>query len=110
MALNPVTHELIQLRLKELELLQDDDVDDLKVVTIEELEMVEALQESGGPDLVTLLDRKREGPLFRTGLKNHMLLVEELARRRGARRIGELFEARTRRMVETFGFSLDETP
>lgn len=107
--LNPITHELIQLRLKELELLQDDDVDDLEVVTIEELEMVEALQEAGGPDLVTLLDRKREGPLSRTALKNHMLLVEELDV--GVpRRIAELFEACTRRMVETFGFSEDEAP
>lgn len=105
---NPITHELIQLRLKELDFLQDDDVDDLEVVTIEELEMVEAVQESGGPDLVALLDRKREGPLFRMGLKNHMLLVERLDV--GVpRRLGELFEACIQRMVETFGFSDDDT-
>lgn len=106
---NPVTHELIQLRLKELELLQEDDVDDLEIVTIEELEMVEAVQEAGGPDLVTLLDRKREGPLFRMGLKDHMLLVERLDIG-ASRRITDLFEAATHRMVQTFGFSEDDLP
>lgn len=104
-----MTHELIQLRLKELNLLQEDDIDDLEVISIEELEMVEAVQESGGPDLVTLLDRKRDGPLFRMWLKDHMLLVERL-NIGVSRRIGKLFEAATQRMVDTFGFSEDSAP
>ncbi len=104
---NPITYELVQQRLQELELLQEDDVDPLEVVTIEELEMVEALQESGGPSLITLLDSKRSGPLFRMGLKDHILLIESIEVGL-SRRIRDLFNAGVQRMVETFGFADDQ--
>lgn len=100
---NPITSELIRLRLDDLSLLQEDDVDALEVLTIEELEMVEAIQEQGGPDLITLLDRKREGSLRRMGLKDHILLVERLEVGM-SKRLGDLFEACTDRIIHSFGF------
>lgn len=100
---NPVMHELAQLKLKELDLLQEADIDALEIITIEELEMVEAVQEAGGFALASLLERKRKGSMRGMGLKDHLLLVEKIEAG-VSRRMDNLFTSLTERIVSTFGF------
>lgn len=101
--INPVTYELVQQRLADLGLLQDSDVHPLEIVTIEELEMVEGIQHEGGPNFCELLGQKRDGPLFRMGLRDHVLRVARLEPPL-SRRLQEDFDACFDRMVNTYGF------
>lgn len=105
--MNPVTHEMARLKVESEGHLQGIDIAPLEIVTVEELEMVEALQEAGGPDFATLLERKAEGGLHRMGLKDHVLVAEGRDPAH-SRRIDELYRTAMDRMVQTFGFPEDE--
>ncbi|WP_157538708.1 MULTISPECIES: hypothetical protein [unclassified Nocardioides] len=65
-AANPILMTLLWERLEELRVLQGDDVAPLEVLELEDLDVLEGLIESEGPDLVTIL-REKEKSAFRGG-------------------------------------------
>lgn len=75
---NPVSLTLIREHVNERGLLLDDDVEPLEVVDLVELEMVESLQENGGPQLVDLLAGKKNASLWRCSLRDYLLVEKKL--------------------------------
>lgn len=105
--LNPITHELARLKVEEQGHLQGDQVETLFIITMEELEIVESVQEHGGPNFASLLRSHAEKSLRRMGLKDHVLLVEGLGVSR-PRRMNALLESHTDRLVDAFGFEEED--
>lgn len=106
---NPVTYELARLKAQDERHLQGPTVAPLTILTIEELEIVEAVQERGGPDFASLLQRHSQGSLHRTGMKDHVLLVEQLDVGR-PRRMEGLLQSSSRRVIDAFGFAEEDYP
>ncbi|WP_181647104.1 hypothetical protein [Streptomyces sp. WAC00263] len=50
----------------------------MEIVDIEELEMIEALQESSGPSLLDILRGKQSGSLPNAAVRDHILHVMRL--------------------------------
>lgn len=101
--LNPITYELARLKVEEQGHLQGDRVETLSIMTMEELEIVESVQEHGGPDFASLLRSHAQKSLRRMGLKDHVLLVEKLDVSR-PRRMNALLKSHTKRLADAFGF------
>ncbi|MBP2330608.1 hypothetical protein JOF56_010993 [Kibdelosporangium banguiense] len=89
---NPISLTLLREKVEECGLLIGDDVMPLEVVDVVELEMVEGIQEGGGPSLLELLDRKRKANLWRSNLRGFIVDELKLAPRQ-PRRVLELWEA-----------------
>ena len=104
--LNPITYELARLKVKEQGHLQGFHVESLAIITMEELEIVESVQEHGGPDFASLLRSHAAKSMRRMGLRDHVLLVEKLDVGR-PRRMDALLESHTKRLVDAFGFEED---
>ena len=71
---NPITITLLRERLAEEGILQSPDVTMVEVIDLEELEMLESIQEIGGPTLQELLEGKAASSLVNTGLRDYALL------------------------------------
>ncbi len=71
---NPVTITLLHQRLAADSILQSADVSPLEVIDLEELEMLEGIQEIGGPTLQELLEGKAASSLVNTGMRDYVLL------------------------------------
>lgn len=90
---NPFTLELIRERVTRAGLLVGNDVARLELLDLEDLELVLALHEAGGPTLRELLrDRETAGPIGNVGLKEYVLGI----RRPVPRHSAHLDEARAR--------------
>ncbi len=103
---NFVTSTLVGEAVRNAGLLQESDVAPLQILTIEELEIVEGLHETGRPDFPTLLRNKINGPLSDMGFKDHVILLERIPVK-ASRRVERLFHDSARRMADTFGFPPD---
>ncbi|MGW3963417.1 hypothetical protein ACWED2_26620 [Amycolatopsis sp. NPDC005003] len=82
---NPISLTLLREHVAEAGLLQGEDVAPLEVVDVIELEIVEGLQEEGGPNLPQLLERKRGAGLERASLRDFILMELRLNPRRPSR-------------------------
>jgi len=71
---NPITMAEIHERVARVGLLQGPHVGRLEIIDLDELEQVEALVESGGPSLATLLADKQTANLYRTALNQYLYL------------------------------------
>jgi hypothetical protein len=69
---NPITMSEIHERIARAGLLQGPHVGRLEIIDLDELEQVEALAESGGPPLATLLADKQTASLYRTALNQYL--------------------------------------
>ncbi|MFJ5865073.1 hypothetical protein ACIQEY_11780 [Streptomyces parvus] len=87
---NPVTLTVIRERARSRGLLQAPDTDPLEIADIEELEMIEGMQEDGGPSLLEILQSKNAGTLRNTGLREHIFYGLNLSPSKPARH-AELF-------------------
>ena len=71
--INPVSLELLRERLRTAGVLQKSDISSLEVVDLEELEIVESLQEYGGPSLRDLLTQKAASSMANAGMREYIL-------------------------------------
>ena len=71
---NPMTTMFIAARLKEASLLQDTRVGQLHILDQEELHLVEAVVEHGGPGLLGVLEEHESGNLRGLGLRDFLAL------------------------------------
>jgi hypothetical protein len=69
---NPITMSEIHERVARAGLLQGAHVGRLEIIDLDELEQVEALHESGGPSLASLLADKKTANLYRTALNQYL--------------------------------------
>lgn len=88
---SPVTITILRERAHQAGLLSGSDVGPLEVIDTVELEMVESLQESGGPSLPSLLDMKQSANLHRASLRDYILREANL-RPRMSSRVKRLFD------------------
>jgi hypothetical protein len=82
---NPSSSLLVEEHLRAVGQLAAPDVLPLQIVDVVELEMVEGLQESGGPSLAQLLTAKPRASLSRSSLRDYVLVECGLTPRRPAR-------------------------
>lgn len=87
---NPITTEMVADELGAAGYLRDADVAPLQVLDLEDLEIIEALQEHGGPSLRDLLDSKPNGGLARMDMKS-FILAELRLRPEQAQRVQALW-------------------
>lgn len=71
--INPISLELLRERLRTAGVLQKSDISSLEVVDLEELEIVESLQEYGGPSLRDLLTQKAASSMANAGMREYIL-------------------------------------
>ena len=88
-SIDPIFMTLLREALAEAGVLQGPDVAPLEVMELEDLDVVEALIEEGGPSLLTVLAGKEYSPLHRVAVRDYILL--------GLRRRGLLRPARVDR-------------
>lgn len=88
---NPVSLANLRERVAAKGFLAGTDTDPLEVLDIEELEMVEALQESGGPNLRDLLRAKQASNFHHDSLRNYVIF-EVSDQLRHPRRLNKLWE------------------
>lgn len=72
---NPVTLTVLWERLRAKNLLQDPDIAPLEVLDTEELELIEALQEEGGPSLKQILEGKSKSNLSRASVRDYIIAI-----------------------------------
>lgn len=82
---SPVMSSLIEDRLVDEGLLQEHDTGMLQVISTVELEMVESIQEQGGPSLADLLRDKSSASLGRSSLRDYILVERRLTPERPTR-------------------------
>jgi hypothetical protein len=87
---NPVSLTLLREHVQDAGLLKEDDIAPLEVADIFELEIVEGLQEHGGPGLRELLEGKQRAGLWRCSLHDYILVELHLDSAR-PRRISRLW-------------------
>ncbi len=71
--INPISLELLRERLRTAGVLQKSDISSLEVVDLEELEIIESLQEYGGPSLRDLLTQKAASSMANAGMREYIL-------------------------------------
>ncbi|WP_371781241.1 hypothetical protein [Streptosporangium subroseum] len=76
---NPITLTLLRQKVKDQRLLDGLDVGPLELADMEDLEVVEALQDEGGPSLKDILHGKSNAGLARSGIRDYVVL--ELGRK-----------------------------
>jgi hypothetical protein len=69
---NPITISELHERVARAGLLRGAHVGRLEIIDLDELEQVEALHESGGPSLASLLADKQTANLYRTALNQYL--------------------------------------
>lgn len=82
---NPISVTVIRERAAASGLLQDSDIAPLEVIDTVELEMIESLQEHGGPSLRDLLRDKRSAGLWRASMRQYILDERQLKPTRSQR-------------------------
>ncbi|MER7773611.1 hypothetical protein ABTZ21_01205 [Streptomyces sp. NPDC096191] len=82
---NPMTTSIIEDMLRRSDLLQEPDVGDLQIVDIAELELVEAVQQYGGPSFPELLKGKEGSGLYRASLRDYILVERGIKPKRSER-------------------------
>ncbi len=82
---NPITLTQLWARVRDAGLLVGQDVAPLQVVDLFELEIVEAVQEGGGPSLRALLAEKPNAGLAKASLRDYMVVERRLQPGRSAR-------------------------
>lgn len=73
--INPVTAEKIRIALRENDLLTAPDILPLQILDLQDIEIVEGIQEAGGPDLLALLHEKARSKLADTAVRDYVLAV-----------------------------------
>ncbi|MDV9170787.1 hypothetical protein R6V09_11675 [Streptomyces sp. W16] len=96
---NPVTLTVLRERVKAQGLLEGDDVRPLEVVDVEDLEIIEGLQEEGGPSLRSILDMKRTAGLSKSAVRDY-IIVELGQTPQRSRRVHALWDHTVRPVVE----------
>jgi hypothetical protein len=71
--INPTSLRLLRARLRTADVLQKPDLSPLEVIDLEELEIIEGLQERGGPSLCDLLARKASSSMANAGMREYIL-------------------------------------
>lgn len=99
---NPTTLTLIRERVGSAGWLIEPDVAPLELVDVEDMEVVEALAEQGGPTLLELLRLKESHNLRNVGLKDFVLLGLRLHPKR-PRRLDASFSRAFNDVVQRFG-------
>ena len=83
--INPITLKKLWERVRNAEMLLGEDVAPLQVVDFVELEIVEAVQEAGGPSLRALLANKPNAGLSNASLRDYIVVERHLQPGRSAR-------------------------
>ncbi|MET9955159.1 hypothetical protein ABZ135_26920 [Streptomyces sp. NPDC006339] len=96
---NPVTSSMIEDLLRRENLLQGPGIAPVQVVDVAELEIVEGVQEWGGPSFVDLLEGKRDAGLWRASLRDYVLVELGLSPKRPAR-LERLWKGLFNRVIE----------
>ncbi|WP_142141914.1 hypothetical protein [Streptomyces sp. SLBN-31] len=96
---NPITSSMIEEMLRRENLLQGPGVAPVQVVDIAELEIVEGVQEQGGPSFVDLLERKGKSGLWRASLRDYILVELRLAPKR-PERLDRLWQGLFNRVID----------
>lgn len=92
---NPISLTIMRERVKAAGLLAGKDTAPLEILDTIEIEIIEGLQESGGPTLRDLLESKRTAGMWRASMRQYILVELRLKPRRSARLdrlCAELFE------------------
>ncbi|GAA1409762.1 hypothetical protein [Oerskovia paurometabola] len=74
---NPITTAMIREELVALDLLTASDILPLQILDLEEVEMIEGLQEVGGPSLATLLRDKPRGGFAGSAMRDYLLVERQ---------------------------------
>lgn len=88
---NPIVLQKLRTRMEDEQLLAGGDTTPVEIVTIVEMEMVEALHEIGGPSLQELLSAKQYAGLAKMSLRDYILVDRRLQPPR-PRRLEELWQ------------------
>ncbi|MFJ3399884.1 hypothetical protein ACIPM5_22950 [Streptomyces microflavus] len=96
---NPVVSSMIEDMLRGEGLLQDPGIAPVQIVDISELEIVEGVQESGGPSFVEILEGKRSAGLWRAGIREYILVELGLTPKR-SKRLDKLWTGLFNRVIE----------
>ncbi|MCO7273833.1 hypothetical protein [Cellulosimicrobium cellulans] len=97
--INPITAEKIRTALHDADLLTAPDVLPLQVLDLQDIEIVEGIQEAGGPDLLALLQEKAHSKLADTAVRDYVLAVHRpLAK--DPERVHTIFQELTDRVGE----------
>ncbi|WP_075025133.1 hypothetical protein [Streptomyces griseus] len=104
-----MTLTVIRERARSRGLLQAPDTDPLEIADIEELEMIEGIQEDGGPSLLEILQSKNAGTLRNTGLREHIFYGLNLSPSKPARH-AELFATALQPLFEALPRPEPEPP
>jgi hypothetical protein len=99
---NPISLTLLRQRVRDRGLLTEQDTGPLEVVDVTELEIVEGLQEIGGPSLRELLEGKSQASFANMALRDYVLIELELAPPR-PQRIENLFREAFRPALDALG-------
>ncbi|UOX90246.1 hypothetical protein MUY14_06360 [Amycolatopsis sp. FBCC-B4732] len=100
---NPISLTLVRKYVEDAGLLAGDDVAPLEIVDVIELEIVEGVQEAGGPGLAELLEQKRNASLWRSSLRDY-ILVEKKLRPPRPERIEDLWRKASNELIKrSFG-------
>ncbi|RAO44007.1 hypothetical protein ONO86_03645 [Micromonospora noduli] len=82
---NPISTTLLRERVKQSGLLAGKDVAPLELIDTVELEMIEALQEQGGPSMRDVLEGKQNGNLYRSSMRDYLIHERRFTLRRSER-------------------------
>ncbi|MEV5296732.1 hypothetical protein [Amycolatopsis methanolica] len=96
---NPVMTSLIEAALIDQKLLQGDDITPIQIISGVELEMIESIQENGGPSFAQLLLDKAKGNLGKSSMRDYLLLERRLRATR-PKRLDRIFDERFRRVID----------
>jgi hypothetical protein len=99
---NPLTLSLLREKVRKKGLLAGADVAQLEVVDLVELEMLEALSESGGPGIAQILAKKRGAALRNCSVRDFILRELNLRPDR-PKRLENLWPAPFNLIAEAFG-------
>lgn len=89
---NPVTLTVLRERVRKAGLLTGAGIAPLEILDAEEAEMIESLQETGGPGLRDILEGKRSADLYRASVRDYIIRERGLNPRR-ARRLEPMWES-----------------
>ncbi|MYS80335.1 hypothetical protein [Embleya scabrispora] len=89
---NPVTLTVLRERVRKAGLLTGAGITPLEILDAEEVEMIEALQGTGGPGLREILEGKRNADLYRASVRDYIIRERGLNPRR-PRRLEPLWES-----------------
>lgn len=84
---NPISLPLLREKVAKKGLLQGEDIMPLEIADLPELEMIEGIQERGGPSLKDILNKKRSGSLHNMQIRDFILVELRLPTQRPKRQL-----------------------